>query len=259
MSFKELSLNYQQKLDCLIGQYQKRLDIQNSLYMLRDYTGDVHMMKLLDNSHCVASLEAANAIVAQTNPSFNDKCTSITEFENNFVVYKGILLEKNDIKVAVPKGYTMAESPQECGETKTTMKIEFQSLSNIKVMYMDQIINNLEDYIPIQQLEFYELLNQKTWVRGAPILTQQPKTEKYLQELCKFYNIQYTNVILQSWLDLVKSIFNSKFPWCLIEKDKPSIFWMRILKDDYPMDSNLKWIIKSAITTPLGNNLNLIK
>ena len=150
-----------------------------------------------------------------------------------------LLLERNDIKVAVPKGYTMGDS-NECEETKTTMKITFERLSNIKDSYMDKIIENLEVYIPLESLEFFELFNQKTWRRGVPIHEQQPKAEKYLQELSKFYNIQYTNEMLGSWYKLVESIYNSKFPWCLISNDKPSVFWMRILKYDYPIDSKLK-------------------
>ena len=39
------------------------------------------MKEFLDNTHCAQSLEAETVISQQSNPSFEDKCKSLTEYE----------------------------------------------------------------------------------------------------------------------------------------------------------------------------------
>ena len=97
--FKFSNQRYQRKYDCVIGHGDHRMKLEADLELLISENGP-YLSSLLSKSHCVDTLEQAEAILnfAVTEQSFDvDGCKSLSQYEESFVVYENMILHGNDV------------------------------------------------------------------------------------------------------------------------------------------------------------------
>ena len=184
-----------------------------------------HLQKFFDNTHCVRSKFLARRII-QTDlesQNFDDKCTSLQDYETKIVIYKNHVIEKDLDGHCDETEEPQNQGPQNQDPPETIKpKIKFGPLSTIKAGYIDEIIKNLDDYLPENQLGLFEIFNNQKWGSQIPIRELKVTSEEKLKELCKLYGINYENTIFDSWISLLNQIEQETYPYCHIHESTPA-------------------------------------
>ena len=237
MLFQVQSKIYQSRHKSIIGNSEKRIQLQQSLEALKTTNGE-HITKFLLETHCFATEELAEEYVNSKTPlkeqDFSDKCTSIDDYENKHVVYKNHLLGT----IPVP------------GATEF-----YETLSSVRQEYLKDIIDNLNELFPLDFLQDLDIFDNREWKEVADVEEQFSDGKQKLANLCQFYGLTYTDDVYQSFIDLVKDLFQKETPWCEIKQSYPSEFWMTILTRRYQFSihGTLASLIENAIVTPMGS------
>ena len=105
--------------------------------------------------------------------------------------------------------------------SKQKLKQKFDPLSKIKDEYIDSVLVSLEKYLPVEELRIFELFNNRGWSTETPLVDQQIDAKYKLQRLCLFYGIVYEDAIYDSWISLLKEIYEELYPFCVFH-DSPA-------------------------------------
>ena len=106
--------------------------------------------------------------------------------------------------------------------SKQKLKQKFDPLSKIKDEYIDSVLVSLEKYLPVEQLRIFELFNNRGWNTETPLVDQQTDAKYKLQRLCIFYGIVYEDAIYNSWISLLKQMYEEMYPFCGVHDSPPA-------------------------------------
>ena len=200
---------------------------------------DTYMNHFLTNTHCFRTRKKATDYIAKKIPFekqvFNDKCGTLKRYESHgFVVYKNVLLEQTFPNVA---------------------DMPYKKLSLTRSNYLSEIIGNLEKLFPIELLSEVDIFDNRYWDDTKNVEEEHQGDEQKLRKLCAFYGLPYRAQVFQSWIKLIKDLFEQGHPWCDIRHSYPSAFWMNVLgSNQFEIHSTLARLIKSVIVTPMGSS-----
>ena len=107
----------------IIGHFTDRVKLEEDLKNLDTHNGK-YLSKFLSDCNCVGTIQEAEDIIQQGTSETSNKCQSMSEYEQNVVVYKNhILHEKTDIIPAVVAN-TNSDPYDDTDEVKTLLKFE---------------------------------------------------------------------------------------------------------------------------------------
>ena len=215
------------------------MELQEQLERMKT-VDDTYMQYFLSHTHCFRTRKKATDYIARNIPidkqNFADKCGTLRRYESHsFVVYNNILLEQNSINVA---------------------NMPFKKLSLSRQKYLSEIISNLEELFPIELLSEIDMFDNRNWDDTKDVDVEHQGDEQKLKKLCIFFGLKYTRKVFESWIKLIKDLFEQEYPWCEIKGSYPSSFWMNVLPRSTEFDINpvLERLIKSIVVTPMGSS-----
>ena len=191
-------------------------------------------MEFLAKTYCVPNKPAAKRIMQQSSQQSQDECKSLTDFETMTVVYENTIIEKNNL--AVIHG----------GRKK------YEPLSTFKDAYLDQILENIDKYLPQGKLDTFSIFDNREWGEDLPVAEILAESEAKLKELSTMYGIAYEPAILYSWQVLLEKIKEDGYTFCSIRNSMPVAFWMKML-NQYTINPKLQKIILASIVIPYGS------
>ena len=122
------SKEFQKRHGTIIGQYDRRIWMQDELACIKNKIGGSTLENLVKNSFCFTTKGQATSMLRGNSNIQNPKrCTSLEDYEKKHVVYAGRYLETND-------------ADYEVTENKQKVSKKFGKLSAIKNAYIDNII-----------------------------------------------------------------------------------------------------------------------
>ena len=166
-----------------------------------------------------------------------DSCKSLRDFESKVVVYKNVIIEKNNLVA------------QQVGRQKK----KYDPLSLFKDQYLNEILENIDKYLPEEKLETFSIMDNRDWGTEVPIVKILAESEAKLKELCTMFGIVYEPAVFDSWKNLLEKIKEDTFPYCYIHSSMPAAFWMKILNSQFTIHPKLQRIIKASIVIPYGS------
>ena len=289
--FKFKSKAYQMKYDCVIGHSESREYLQNQLTALKTRNGE-RLETFLASCHCVETLEEAEEIIQTPlkKQLFNSTgCEDVHEYESSFVVYKNVILHDNVEEVNDTDGYitinqteifdhitTETDDSGMVDDSGDTNKMDvdndnkddsakkkgkrkelcFDTLSTIRIPYVEKILANLDRYFPSKMLKDFDIFDQRYWDEKVLVKDQFKQSWRSLKTLLGYFKIPYKKDYFQNFKSLVRRLIDpDTYPaWCTTKTSLPSVFWMRVLGSNIQIDDDLKKLIKTLLVIPLGSS-----
>ena len=224
----------QKKGSTLIGMAKRKRLLINNLEEVKQQKGAA-FKKFLTESNCFRTKKQASAFLK--NPALASPCVTLQEYEDSkYIVYKGIILMDTELK-------------------DSNDVVQFTKVSEIIVPYIEELVKQINIYLPKDEVLKFDPLDQTTWT-GYKATRYRWKVPD-ITEIANVFGMD-ADLVQPQFNRLVNAMMrNPGFRWwCKNKASDPEYIWAAVLRRRNPGPYVAK-LIRKVLAVPMGETFLL--
>ena len=217
----------QKKGSTLIGMAKRKRTLINNLEDVKQQKG-VAFKKFLSESSCFRTKAQVNSFLKK--PELASPCITLQKYEESkYIVYKGIILMDTELK-------------------DSNDVVQFTKVSEIIVPYIEELVKQINIYLPKDEVLKFDPLDQTTWTGYKNTRWKVPK----ITEIANVFGMD-ADLVQPQFNRLVNAMMrNPGYKWwCKNKASDPEHFWAAVLRRRNPGPDVAK-LIRKVLAVPMG-------
>ena len=217
----------QKKGSTLIGMAKRKRTLINNLEDVKQQKG-VAFKKFLSESSCFRTKAQVNSFLKK--PELASPCITLQKYEESkYIVYKGIILMDTELK-------------------DSNDVVQFTKVSEIIVPYIEELVKQINIYLPKDEVLKFDPLDQTTWIGYKHTRWRVPK----ITEIANVFGMD-ADLVQPQFNRLVNAMMrNPGYKWwCKNKASDPEHFWAAVLRRRHPGPDVAK-LIRKVLAVPMG-------